>query len=133
MLGKNYGDAPGEGRYSPGECIGIQQRRAEGRPDPAHISTNYAERANLSLRMGSGRFTRREMLFQRRSRTMRTRSRSHTMHYNFVRIYQTLRCPGDGCWRDPGALGPRGYGRSAGRMGDSAEMTRFGRSAWHGA
>jgi IS1 family transposase len=30
----------------------------EGRPDPAHISTSFAERPNLSVRMGMRRFTR---------------------------------------------------------------------------
>jgi hypothetical protein len=47
MLVKIYGVAPGEDRYSSGTCIGTKQRRVEGHPDPAHISTNYAERENL--------------------------------------------------------------------------------------
>src|ERR1017187_3299009 len=54
---KIYGDVPGAGRYSPGECVGAEKRRVEGRPDPAHISTSYAERQNLSMRMGMRRFT----------------------------------------------------------------------------
>jgi hypothetical protein len=41
MLVKIYGQPVGAlGRYSPGECIGAEKRRVEGRPDPAHISTS---------------------------------------------------------------------------------------------
>lgn len=57
MLVKIYGDTPSAGRYSPGECIGADPRPVTGKPDPAHISTSYAERANLTLRMGARRFT----------------------------------------------------------------------------
>ena len=92
MLVKIYGDAPGAGRYSPGECIGIQQRRVEGRPDPKHVSTSYAERANLTLRMGSRRFTRLTNGFSKKAENHAHSVAIHTMHYNFVRIHQTLRC-----------------------------------------
>lgn len=91
MLIKIYGDTPGAGRYSPGECIGIQRRRVEGRPDPAHISTSYAERANLTLRMGSRRFTRLTNAFSKKVENHAHSVAIHTMHYNFVRIHQTLR------------------------------------------
>ena len=38
MLIKHYGAPIGAlGRYSPGECKGAEQRRVEGRPDPAHV------------------------------------------------------------------------------------------------
>ncbi len=93
MLVKHYGEPSGSvGRYSPGVCIGAEQRRVEGRPDPAHVSTSYAERANLTLRMGSRRFTRLTNAFSKKAENHAHSVAIHTMHYNFVRIHQTLRC-----------------------------------------
>lgn len=92
MLVKIYGDAPGEGRYSPGVCVGAEQRRVEGRPDPAHVSTSYAERQNLSMRMGMRRFTRLTNAFSKKAENHAHGVAIYFMHYNFVRIHQTLRC-----------------------------------------
>ena len=93
MLIKHYGEPVGPiGRYSPGECIGVELRRVEGRPDERYVSTSYAERANLSLRMGSRRFTRLTNAFSKKVENHAHSVAIHTMHYNFVRIHQTLRC-----------------------------------------
>ena len=93
MLVKIYGEAGGPaGRYSPGECVGAEKRRVEGKPDPAHISTSYAERANLTMRMGMRRFTRLTNAFSKKVENHAHAVAIHLMHYNFVRIHQTLRC-----------------------------------------
>lgn len=92
MLVKHYGDTPGAGRYSPGVCTGATQHRVEGRPAKAHVSTSYAERANLTLRMGSRRFTRLTNAFSKKAENHAHSVAIHLMHYNFVRIHQTLRC-----------------------------------------
>ena len=92
QLVKIYGDAPAEGRYSPGVCIGADKRHVEGNPDPQHISTSYSERANLTLRMGARRFTRLTNAFSKKVENHAHSVAIHTMHYNFVRIHQTLRC-----------------------------------------
>jgi len=93
VLIKHYGAPVGAlGRYSPGECTGVDLRRVEGRPDLAHVSTSYAERANLTLRMGSRRFTRLTNAFSKKVENHAHSVAIHTMHYNFVRLHQTLRC-----------------------------------------
>jgi len=93
VLIKHYGEPVGAlGRYSPGECTGIEQRRVEGRPDPAHVSTSYAERANLSMRMGMRRFTRLTNAFSKKAENHAYAVAIYFMHYNYVRIHQTLRC-----------------------------------------
>jgi IS1 family transposase len=93
QLVKIYGEPIGAvGRYSPGDCIGTEMRRVEGRPDPAHISTSYAERANLTMRMGMRRFTRLTNAFSKKAENHAHMVSLHMMYYNFVRIHQTLRC-----------------------------------------
>jgi len=93
VLVKHYGDvATPAGRYSPAICTGATKERVEGRPDPVHISTSYVERANLTLRMGSRRFTRLTNAFSKKGENHAHSVAIHLMHYNFVRIHQTLRC-----------------------------------------
>jgi len=93
MLVKQYGTPEGAiGRYSPGECVGSEKRRVEGRPDPDHISTSYAERQNLSMRMGNRRMTRLTNAFSKKAENHAYSMAIYFMHYNYVRIHQTLRC-----------------------------------------
>jgi len=95
MLIKLYGN-PGavespETRYSPGECCGTKRKRISGKPDKAHISTSYAERQNLTMRMRMRRFTRLTNAFSKKLANLEAAVALYFMHYNFVRTHQTLK------------------------------------------
>jgi transposase-like protein len=92
MLVKHYGDAPeGQKRYSPAECVGCTRALVTGKPDLAHVATSYAERQNLSMRMGNRRMTRLTNAFSKKAENHAHGMSIYFMHYNFVRIHQTLR------------------------------------------
>jgi IS1 family transposase len=93
MLVKHYVAAP-EGdqrRYSPAECVGTTVGTVTGNPDRKHISSSFAERANLSMRMGIRRFTRLTNAFSKKIENHFYALAIYFMHYNYVRIHQTLR------------------------------------------
>jgi IS1 family transposase len=79
------------GRYSPGVCIGADPRAVTGRPDPAHISTSYAERQNLNLRMGIRRFTRLTNAFSKSAEAHYHMMCLYVVFHNFIRDHKTLR------------------------------------------
>lgn len=92
MLQKIYGAEPaGEKRYSPAVCMGAKKRTVVGNPDPKHISTSFAERQNLTMRMHMRRFTRLTNAFSKKLENHSYAVALHQMYYNFVRIHQTLK------------------------------------------
>jgi len=94
MLVKLYGKDPeGEKRYSPAKCVGAERHNITGNPDPKHISTSYAERQNLTMRMSMRRFTRLTNAFSKKVENLGHSVALYFMYYNFGRIHQTLRVP----------------------------------------
>jgi IS1 family transposase len=92
MLIKHYSSpAQTETRYSPAVCTGAEKKPITGSPDKKHISTSYAERSNLTMRMHMRRFTRLTNAFSKKVENHAAAIALHTMYYNFVRIHQTLK------------------------------------------
>jgi len=80
-----------ETRYSPGECCGTDVTIVSGNPEPEHISTSYIERQNLTMRMRMRRFTRLTNAFSKKLENLEHAVALYFMHYNFIRVHQTLR------------------------------------------
>jgi IS1 family transposase len=93
VLHKIYGAASSEDhrRYSPATCIGSDMKTIMGNPDPAHVSTSYVERQNLTMRMSMRRFTRLTNAFSKKIDNHAYAVSLHFMHYNFCRVHKTLR------------------------------------------
>lgn len=94
MLEKIYANPPQEGvttRYSPAQCCGTKKIKITGNPDHAHVSTSYAERMNLQIRMGMRRFTRLTNAHSKKIENHRHALALYFMYYNFARIHSTLR------------------------------------------
>lgn len=76
-------------RYSPATVIAVSHDVVSG--IPAEISTSYAERQNLSLRMSSRRFTRLTNAFSKKLDNHVAAVALYVAHYNFCRVHETLR------------------------------------------
>jgi hypothetical protein len=63
-----------------------------GKPDPKHISTTFAERQNLSVRMGLRRYTRLTNAFSGKIENHSAAVALYYFAYNFIKIHGTLRC-----------------------------------------
>jgi IS1 family transposase len=92
MLVKIYGNTTeAKGRYSPAECIGAKKERIEGSPDPKYVSTSYAERQNLTMRMHMRRFTRLTNAFSKKFENHAHMVAMYAVWYNWIRIHKSLR------------------------------------------
>ncbi len=76
-------------RYSPGYVVSVNRRSVVG--FPAHISTSYVERQNLTLRMQSRRFTRLTNGFSKRADYHKAAVGLFVSHFNFCRVHEALR------------------------------------------
>ena len=91
MLVKVYGRSiEGTQRYSPPEVIGTETHWVMGNPDPAHISTSYAERQNLTMRKNMRRLTRLTNGFSKKLENHRHALALQYMYDNFCRSHETL-------------------------------------------
>lgn len=90
---KSYEAEPiGPGRYSPPKVTGVEKLPIYGEPIEELVSTSYAERVNLTVRMMGRRYTRLTNAFSKKLE-MHVASTALTLAaYNFVRQHKTLRC-----------------------------------------
>lgn len=94
MLVKQFGkpnDKNPEPRHSPGICTGAKKTNVAGDPDPAYISTSFAERQNLNIRMQNRRYTRLTNDFRKKAEMLAYSIAITFMYHNFVRIHLTLK------------------------------------------
>ena len=82
-LGKVYGASL---RNQPREYSAVS-----GDPDPAHASTSYVERQNLTMRTNMRRYTRQTNACSKKLENLKHAVALHYLYYNFVRIHQSSR------------------------------------------
>jgi transposase-like protein/IS1 family transposase len=80
-----------EARYSPSPIVEVISKVRSGDPDPAHISTSYVERQNLTMRMAIRRFTRLTNAFSKKLLNLKMAVALHFAYYNFCRVHSSLR------------------------------------------
>ena len=73
------------------EYTGAIKTVVAGNPNPRKISTSHVERANLTMRMGMRRFTRKTNAFSKKIENHAFVIALYFMYYNFVRIHKSLR------------------------------------------
>ena len=86
----NFAPQEAHRRYSPAVCTSMQKNVVFGDPDVSKISTSYAERANLSMRMNIRRFTRLTNGFSKKAENHAHAVSVFYFIYNFGRQHGTL-------------------------------------------
>jgi IS1 family transposase len=77
-------------RYSPGWVVSVNKRRVVGFPPEFLISTSHVERANLSVRMASRRFTRLTNGYSKKWANHVAAVALYVAHYNLCRPHMAL-------------------------------------------
>ena len=95
MLVKVYGkdsksDGPTHRRYSPGKMNGSERIVVSGAPTLDKISTSYAERSNLTLRMSMRRFTRLTNALSKKIENHALMVAIFCAYYNYCRPHKSL-------------------------------------------
>ncbi len=91
QLIKLYSNSDEERHYTPGKCIGAEKKQIEGDPKWYHVSTSYAERQNLNVRMQNRRFTRLTNAFSKKAEMLAYSIAITFAYHNFVRVHQTTK------------------------------------------
>jgi IS1 family transposase len=92
QLIKQYGQNESPDRaYSPAKCLGTKKKQVDGNPDMEFVSTSYAERQNLNIRMKNRRFTRLTNAFSKKAENLAYSIALDFMHHNFVRKHMTIK------------------------------------------
>ena len=93
MVIKAYeGEPAGSGQVLPPKVTGIEKLPVFGEPVEEHVSTSYAERVNLPVRMMGRRYTRLTNAFSKKLEQHIASTALTLAAYNFVRTHKTLRC-----------------------------------------
>ena len=94
MLIKLYGGDSNprkpETDYSPGECNGSRQIAITGEPKAEYVSTSYAERQNLRMRMSMRRYARLTNAFSKKVENLAHAVAFHFMYYNYCRKHRSI-------------------------------------------
>ncbi len=85
----NIGMKEAARRYSPAQVVAVEYDVVSG--VPAHISTSYVERSNLTLRMSSKRFARLSNGFSKKLEPHCAAVSLYVAHYNLCRVHEALR------------------------------------------
>jgi IS1 family transposase len=91
VYGQSFEGKGNDRRYSPAICKGAKKVTIYGEPEKKHVSTSFAERNNLNIRMHSRRMTRLTNAFSKKVENHAYAMAMHFLYYNFVRRHQTLK------------------------------------------